>query len=127
VSLTRNTPLKRGDSQLKRTAMKRTKTKRKPPSGRNEFSDEVKREIRIRAGGFGNERCEASKSCQNKPTVFHHRKLRRARDNRAVNGLLICRHHHDVIHLGSPTVSYAMGLMVQQWADPAEVPVIRLD
>lgn len=126
MNLARKTPLARGNSQMKRTAMKRTQAKRNPPTGRNEFSDEVKREVRLRAGGFGHERCEMAKSCTNKPTVFHHRKLRRAGDNRAVNCLLGCGWHHQQIHL-EPAVAYALGLLVQQWADPAEVPVHRLD
>lgn len=54
---------------------------------------------------------------------FHHRKLRRFGDHRAVNTLHVCNEHHAWIH-ANPESSYILGYLVQSWRDPAEVPLL---
>lgn len=100
----------------KRTAIvrKAKKGQRKPPIG---FSETVRQHVRRRSHGF----CEVP-SCSKRANHFHHRKLRRFGDHRAVNTLHVCHEHHTWIH-GNPEASYVLGYMVPSWQDPAEVPV----
>lgn len=96
----------------KRKAMKR----KPPPPG---FTEETKKTVRRRSAG----RCEAGTSkCTGGGAHFHHRKLRRSGDHRAVNCLLVCPACHEHIH-ANPTMSYLMGFLVHEWQDPADVLV----
>lgn len=123
VSLQRKTPMKRSATPMKRSPMKRTKSPRQSRPKRqkrspNEFPDDVKLAARRRSGG----RCEArSNVCDGTAAHFHHRKLRRHKDQRLVNCLHVCgschRHIHDQVG-----VSYLLGWLVHSYADPAGVP-----
>lgn len=112
VPLQRRTPL-RPKGTIKRQAKNRSR--RRPPG----FTDEVKAAVRRRSRN----RCEIG-GCLNRATQFHHRKLRRYGDHRAVNCLHCCLVHHDLIH-AKPELSYLMGWLVQGHRDPAEVPVLH--
>lgn len=90
------------------------KSKRSP----NEFPDDVKLAARRRSGG----RCEVrSNVCNGVAAHFHHRKLRRHKDQRLVNLLHACDSCHRHIH-DNVGVSYLMGWLVHSYDDPAVVP-----
>jgi hypothetical protein len=97
-------------------------------SGENDWSLEVRREVRLRSGGM----CELR--CNRIAEQMHHRKLRGHGDHRAVNCLHICRPHPDWIHgawvhdktrdaEGKPYDPYRLGWLVRSTLDPADVPV----
>lgn len=119
MTLQRKTP-------MKRTAMKRGgPPKRKPMKngGRspNEFPEETRMAVRRRSGG----RCEVESSvCTGEAAHFHHRKLRRHKDQREVNCLHACSPCHTHIH-GNVGKAKLMGWLVSEWDDPATVPVKR--
>lgn len=125
MTLERNTPLKRG-KELKRTEFKRKppkerKTKRRPRQPG--FTEETKARVRRRSAN----RCEAHSSvCTGRAGHFHHRKLRRSGDHSVENCLHVCTSCHDFMHLNR-LLAYAMGWIVHQWNDPAEVAVRRGD
>lgn len=119
----------------RRTPLRRTAFKRKPPKAKkpkrtrspNEFSDEVKANVRRRSQNW----CEvrAAEVCKGRAAQFHHRKLRGHGDNREVNCLHVCLACHDHVHAkdgrGSIGKSRLMGWLVVSTMDPAEVPVRR--
>lgn len=126
----KRSPLKRGTKQLARTTRLTVKTRVKPKrdtprrqnreaedSGENDWSAEVRREVRLRSRGV----CEVW-GCNFMADQMHHRKLRRFGDHRAVNALHVCNTHHAWIH-ANPYESYASGLLVRSTLDPADVPV----
>lgn len=100
--------------------MKRTGfTKKAPPGG---FHEKVKLEVSRRSKGI----CEVgSRVCTGKAQHYHHRKLRRSKDHRAINCLHVCNACHSLIHDREPRLAMMMGWLVSQWGDPATVPVIR--
>jgi predicted metal-binding protein len=99
--------------------MKRGRMKRKPPPGG--FPEEVRMFVRRRSGG----KCEVGSSvCTEKAAHFHHRKLRRHKDNSSINCLYACQPCHTLIH-DKVQMSYLLGWLVHSWDDPAEIPVKR--
>lgn len=113
---------------MRRTPMKRKPAKRNPKAGQmprrdspNGFPEETRMEVRFRSGG----RCEVqSAHCTGPLEHFHHRQLRRHRNQTPANCLGACSACHSHIH-ANPTKSYIMGWLVHEWSDPAEVPVKR--
>lgn len=110
VPIKRTTPL-RPKGTIKRA------TKAKPGKRPQGFTETTKAEVRRRSGN----RCEIH-GCPHRATQFHHRKLRRHGDHRAVNCLHICTDHHVEIH-DNVEVSYVMGWLVPSYKDPADVPL----
>lgn len=82
---------------MKRSPLRRTEFKRKPPrKSKTEFSEAAKEQMRFRSGG----RCEAGTViCRGEALVFHHIK-RRGQGGRGVasNGLFVCVPCHTWIH-----------------------------
>jgi len=135
--LARKTPIK-AKTELK-SGMKPIRKKRATPrrqthdvtledSGENDWSPEVRKEVRLRSGGM----CELR--CNRIAEQMHHRKLRGHGDHRTINCLHICRPHHDWIHgqwvhdktvdsEGKPYNPYTLGWLVRSTLDPADVPV----
>jgi hypothetical protein len=77
--------------------------------------------VRARSRG----RCEAgaSANCTGQGEHVHHRKLRsQGGTNDLANLLDVCRRCHATIH-ANPAASYATGLLVRSYDDPAQVPV----
>lgn len=98
---------------------KRQRTDPQRPARPNDFTPEVRDIIAARSGG----RCEVAwRKCAGRATQVHHRKLRRHRDHRVVNGLHVCDSCHRKIHNGAPVED---GLIVLSSLDPA-VTVARL-
>lgn len=112
VPLSRKTPLQ-NKTPMRRNPQKKG-VRRRPPG----FTEGTKAEVRRRSGNW----CEVP-GCKSKATQFHHRKLRRFDDHRAVNALHCCGLHHTYIH-EHVAESYVRGLLVQSWRDPAEVPIL---
>lgn len=107
---------------LRKTPLVRTPIKRTPKRGQRRrptgFNEGTKAQVRRRSGN----KCEFP-GCASRATQFHHRKLRRFGDHRAVNALHVCGLHHTHIH-DHPQESYLRGLLVQSYRDPAEVPIL---
>lgn len=77
--------------------------------------------VRRRSGGH----CEAqSKHCTGEAAHFHHRKLRRHKDQSVVNCLHVCSACHRHIH-DDTGKAYLMGWLVRSFDDPAAVPIKR--
>lgn len=117
----RNVALKPG-KPLARTGFKRKPPKARPktrkPTG-TEFPETVKAAVRRRSGN----RCEIRSSvCADRLDHFHHRKLRRFKDNREENCLAACSSCHDYAHLHR-VLAELMGWIVRSTMDPAKVPV----
>lgn len=111
----KRTPLKRN----KPLKSKRKSTRPAPRSPGNDFPEEARQAMRRRSKGI----CEVgSQNCNGKASQFHHRKLRRHRDQRECNGLHACDPCHVLIH-AKVGLSQAMGWLVPSWLDPAMVPV----
>lgn len=66
----------------------------------------------------------ACEVCNEKPSVHtHHRKLRsQGGGDEDTNTLRVCLGCHSNIH-ANPSESYARGLLVHSWADPADVEI----
>lgn len=109
----------------RKTPMKRTGFKSKPKSGGskkrgggNEFPESTRQVVRARSGG----RCEVrSLACTGTAAHFHHRKLKRHKDQRPINCLHACTPCHRHIH-DNTGKSYLMGWLVHSWAEPADIP-----
>ena len=52
----------------------------------------------------------------------HHRQLRRHKDERPENIMLVTLEQHDWIH-HNVAEAYELGWLVHSWQDPADVPV----
>lgn len=110
MTLERRTPLKR--SPMKRTGaqLQRAAFKRKAKGIRAtalDFSDEVKAQVRLRAGG----RCEFP-GCGGPIEHFHHRLLRKhGGPGTVLNCMGVCRISHRYIH-DHPSESYANGWLI---------------
>ena len=87
-----------------RQAMKRGRMKKKlPPGG---FPEEIRMFVRSRSGG----KCEVGSSvCAGEGAHFHHRKLRRHKDNSSINCLYACQPCHTLIH-HKVEMAYLIGL-----------------
>ena len=90
------------------------------------FPLDVRQAVHTRAEG----RCENCWSLVG-GLQYHHRRPRgmgssiRAGTNTAANCLLLCRSCHESVERHR-TYARQRGLLVSQWANPAEVPVYRL-
>ena len=101
--------------------MARSRKKRPAKPSPNGFPEETRMAIRHRSGG----RCEVQWSgCVEVASHFHHRKLRRHKDQSEVNCLHACQPCHTAIH-ANPGKAYLMGVLVHAWDDPALIPVKR--
>jgi hypothetical protein len=119
--LDRKTPLRSKSTLKAKAPMKRSGSKRKPKTSPNEFPEQTRMTVRARSGG----NCEVgTENCTGTATHFHHRKLRRHKDQRPVNALHCCSTCHGVIH-ANVAKSYLLGWLVQSFMDPAEVKVVR--
>ena len=113
------TELKSGTKPIRKkraTPRRQTRDETLEDSGENDWSPEVRKEVRLRSGGM----CELK--CNKIATSMHHRKLRRHGDHRAVNCIHLDRGCHDWIH-AHVFESYQLGWLVRSTLDPADVPV----
>lgn len=114
--LRRKTPMPRGESQLRRTAMP---TYRPTITGDERTSRQL---VRARSGGLCEIRLDGI--CTGRATDWSHRESKGIGGKwRAANGLDACRqcHRHITEH---PALAYEHGWFVHSYADPAEVPVL---
>ncbi|HET6915759.1 MAG TPA: HNH endonuclease signature motif containing protein [Acidimicrobiales bacterium] len=81
---------------------------------------DMRRQVKARSRGF----CEACGVYG--AAHVHHRKLRSQGGRHELPNLLHVHHYcHTEIH-ANPERSYALGLLVRGWADPADVPVTMM-
>ena len=100
--------MKRSVSQLARSPIKRKGKKGKAYD--NDFTDEVKSQVRHRASGY----CEIP-GCMSTIVVFHHiRRRTQGGDGSVGNCLGLCPAHHDYIH-ANPAESYDRGWLRHGW------------
>lgn len=99
--------MKRSAKQLARKPIKRKPWK----PDENDFSDEVKAEVRRRSG----DRCEMP-GCKVSPIQhFHHRKLKKQGGPGTVHNCMgLCAAHHQWVH-ANPKVSYEHGWLLHSW------------
>lgn len=109
---------------MKRSPLKRTRMKRKPPrNGR--VPGDVYQKVMLRNGG----RCEAGFDgvCTNHAEEFHHRQSRSASRNPHTvgNGAALCRACHHHLTFVSPAEGRRWGLVVSRHfnGDPGTVPM----
>jgi hypothetical protein len=104
----KQTPLKRSTKPMKRSAIKQH---RPSPDRGVEFSDDVRRLVRRRAGG----KCEAhcTKNCTSAIRHFHHRLLRSQGGKGTLDNCLgVCAWCHSWIH-DHPLESYMRGWLIR--------------
>lgn len=118
----KRTELKRRTPLVTRTELRRTPIARKPfkaKTHRDDVPASVRRAVHARSGGC----CEV---CGGRAEHIHHRRLRsQGGRHELVNLLDVCFACHAAIH-ANPERSYALGLLVHGWCDPADVPVVRV-
>lgn len=100
---------------------KQATARSKPKSGKRQgdIPPKIRLAVAERSGGV----CECG--CGRRAEHIHHRKLRSQGGRHELANLL---HLSNLCHAdthGNPERSYALGLMVHGWCDPADVPVVR--
>ena len=114
-SIKRRTPLRAAHEMQRRTGINPRRTQR------DEIPPSVRKAVRVRSGGW----CECG--CGRPAEHVHHRKLRsQGGRHELVNLLHLSFYCHDEAHRNRSRAE-ALGLIVPAWADPADVPVIRLE
>ena len=124
----RRVALARGAVSLRRTkglarvpgGPKKAPVRRSAGTKTGDWSNETRGALQRRSGGT----CEI---CGSQPgTDPHHRKPRRCRDHRVVNGLWLCRTCHDGAHQhpGEARDKYGWIVSSSPKADPASVPLL---
>lgn len=104
----KRTPLARSTKPMKRA---RIKQRRPSPERGVEFSDDVRRLVRRRAGG----KCEAhcTKNCTEQIRHFHHRLMRSQGGKGTIDNCLgVCLPCHGHIH-ANPIESYLRGWLIR--------------
>lgn len=114
--LVRKTPMPRGDTQLRRTAMK--------PYRPTATSDERTARQLVRGRSLGLCEIRLDDICTDRATDWSHRESKGVGGKwRAANGLDACRQCHRYI-TEHPALAYEHGWFVRSHQDPAEVPVL---
>lgn len=113
--LARKTPMKRGTSALKRTAIPKVGKAARAAKVTLESSRKI---VAVRSGG----NCEfrVPGVCKGQAHHFHHRKFRRSKDHRPENLAHICFACHDYAH-ANRVLAYQRGWIVHQVDNPAEI------
>ena len=114
--LQRHTPF-RSASSLRRSPVNPVSRRRT----RDDIPATVRKAVRARSGGI----CECG--CGRPAQHVHHRKLRSQGGRHELPNLLHLSHACHAAAHGNPERSYALGLIVHGWADPADVPVVRVE
>lgn len=118
TELRRRTPLRASQTPLKHSAL-HTQHAIRAKRTRDDVPAAVRRAVHHRSGGW----CECG--CGRPAQHIHHRRMRsQGGRHELVNLLDLSLHCHEQAH-ANPERSYALGLIVRSWCDPADVPVIR--